>query len=89
MKILLFTIVTIILSSGVANADNNLLREKFKELDRNHDSLLTQQEIQAQPVLIRFTNFYPPGSFISADINKDGVINIEEFIANEESISAE
>lgn len=76
-------------STGDAYAASETLAERFNELDRNRDSLLTPDEIQSRPALVRFTNLYYRDSFRWADANKDGLINFEEFIANEESISAE
>lgn len=84
MKTLLITIVFVVTGSNAAYAGNQIFQSQFKKLDTNTDGVLTQQEIQAQPTLVRFTNFFYQDSFLLADINKDGFIDIEEFIANEE-----
>lgn len=89
MKMLLAVFTIVLSGSGTAFAVNDQLQEQFNKLDDNKDKMLTQEELRAHPALIQFTNFYSHGSFILADINKDNQIDIKEFVAHEEDISAE
>ena len=84
MKKLIIPTMAVLLSSSPVYAENKLHQDQFNKLDTNSDGMLTQNEIQAQPVLIRLTNFYYQYSFISADVNKDGQISLDEFLANEQ-----
>jgi len=89
MKMLPIIFVTILIFPGISFADNDRLREQFNKLDDNNDRMLSRAELLAKPDLVRFSNFYPQGSFRIADINEDNKIDFREFEANEEIISAE
>ena len=71
---------------GQVFADVKLLQKQFGQLDSNNDGLLSHVEVQAQPEVIRYMHLYFKDSFMNADINEDGVINNEEFLAFEEDI---
>jgi acyl-CoA-binding protein len=58
-------------------------------LDRDVNGLISHDEVQSQPSLVRLMNLYYQDSFLEADVNKDGVLDREELYAYEEEISAE
>jgi Ca2+-binding EF-hand superfamily protein len=53
-------------------------QENFKQLDVNHDGVISQQEAQADKQLTK--------DWSKADTNKDGQIDESEFSAFEESL---
>ena len=89
MKTLYICILSVVLVSGTTYAGDRTPHEQFIALDRNADGVLTRNEVRSRPTLIRFMQLYNQGSFSLADVNNDGVLNLEEFTANEEVISAE
>lgn len=89
MKALLIILISIVLNFGVAYADNKLIQKQFNDLDRDLSGFISHDEVQSQPNLIRFMNLYYQDSFLQADINEDGVLDLEELYAYEETISAE
>lgn len=89
MKALLIILISIVLNFGVAYADNKLIQKQFNDLDRDLSGFISNDEVQSQPNLIRFMNLYYQDSFLQADINEDGVLDLEELYAYEETISAE
>jgi Ca2+-binding EF-hand superfamily protein len=89
MRALLFCFISIVLNFGVAYADNKLIQKQFNELDRDLSGFISQDEVQSQPNLVRFMNLYYQDSFLMADINQDGVLDLDELFAYEEEISAE
>ena len=84
MKTLIITIMFTVTGIGHVLADIDVLKQEFMKLDINTDGVITKDEFQAQPELVRTTNFFSQGSFILADINEDGVIDVKEYVANEE-----
>lgn len=89
MKALLIILISIVLNFGVAYADNKLIQKQFNDLDRDLSGFISNDEVQSQPNLTRFMNLYYQDSFLQADINEDGVLDLEELYAYEETISAE
>jgi Ca2+-binding EF-hand superfamily protein len=89
MKALLIGLISIVLNFGVAYADNELVQNQFSELDKDLSGFITQDEVQSQPDVIRSMNLYYQDSFVLADINQDGVLDLEELYAYEEQIPAE
>ena len=89
MKAFLIGLISIVLNFGVAYADNKLIQKQFSELDKDLSGFITQDEVQSQPDLIRSMNLYYQDSFLEADVNKDGVLDLEELSAYEEQIPAE
>ena len=73
-----------LLSSNIAFA--NIDKNRFANLDKNRDGVLSKHEVESQPEVIRFTNLFGNDSFRLADINKDGLLDFEEYQANEEDI---
>ena len=86
MKTLIIAIILLVSGISSVYADIDELRAQFGKLDINTDGVITKEELQAQPELIRFTNLFNQRSFLLADINKDGLIDVREYIANEEII---
>ena len=68
------------LGFGAAYADNKYLQKQFDELDRDVNGLISHDEVQSQPSLVRFMNLYNQDSFWEADVNKDGVLDREELL---------
>lgn len=62
---------------------------QFIQLDTDGDGLITRQEIAAQPVLTRGMEVSVVGGFDMGDFNSDGMLDLAEFLANEEEIPAE
>ena len=89
MKALLIGLISIVLNFGVAYADNPLVQHQFSQLDKDLSGFITQDEVQSQPDLIRSMNLYYQDSFLEADVNKDGVLDLKELYAYEEQIPAE
>ena len=89
MKALLIAIISIVLNFGVAYAGNKLVQKQFSDLDKDLSGFITQDEVQSQPDLIRSMNLYYQDSFLEADINEDGVLDLEELSAYEEQIPSE
>ena len=89
MKALLIGLISIVLNFGVAYADNQLVQHQFRQLDKDLSGFITQDEVQSHPDLIRSMNLYYQDSFLEADVNKDGALNLEELYAYEEQIPAE
>lgn len=89
MKALLIGLISIVLNFGVAYADNPLVQSQFSQLDKDLSGFITQDEVQSRPDLIRSMNLYYQDSFLQADVNKDGVLDLEELYAYEEHIPAE
>jgi len=89
MKALLIGLISIVLNFGVAYADNKLIQKQFSELDKDLSGFITQDEVQSQPEVIHFMNLYYQDSFLEADVNKDGTLDLEELYAYEQQIPAE
>ena len=84
MKLIFTTIIAALFISGTASAGISPDQKMFIQLDVDGDGVLTQKEVMSQPAAIRFTNLYSQGSFMLADINKDGFLDLEEYMVNEE-----
>ena len=89
MKALLIGLISIVLNFGVAYADNQVIQNQFIQLDKDLSGFITQDEVRSQPDLIRSMNLYYQDSFLMADINQDGALDLEELYAYEEQIPAE
>jgi len=61
--------------------------KKFKQLDTNKDGFLSKTEATAQPELTRYMEISNYGyGFEQGDINSDNVLDLHEFLLNEESL---
>ena len=84
MKTLCSVILMQVMCTGTVFAGNEIFKQQFVILDTNRDGFITRHELRDNPEMIRFTNFYGQDSFSLADFNKDGMIDIKEYVANEE-----
>ncbi|MGD8526273.1 MAG: EF-hand domain-containing protein [Thioalkalispiraceae bacterium] len=84
MKTLIITMMLTVSAISRVYAEIDEVKAQFWKLDINNDGLLTKEELQAQPEIARLTNLFNQRSFILADINEDGVIDVKEYVANEE-----
>jgi len=60
---------------------------KFKQLDTNNDGFISKNEAIAQPELTRYMEISNTGyGFEQGDINSDNVLDLNEFLLNEEDL---
>ena len=83
MKVMLMTLAVALCTSSMAYAGDSILRDQFHQLDVNGDQRVSKVELRRQPELVRYTNLYPRDSFLFADVNEDGYLNEEEYVAHE------
>ena len=82
---LIVALFTILVSANAHSARSDDV-QLFTLLDTNRDGVLNKQEVYTNKKAIRFTNLYYQESFYKADINSDGLLDFNEYIANEEDI---
>jgi len=68
---------------------NSVIKTQFKQLDSDSDGFINKAEVNAQPALVKDMHVYGGDNFDMGDIDSDGVLSWNEFLANEEIISAE
>ena len=89
MRALSLSVLTIILSTGIAFAEPTYLEKRFSQLDTDRNGKITYSEVQEKPAIIRLMHLYYSGAFYMADFNKDGVLDRAEFDAFEEPLPVE
>lgn len=75
--------------STMVPAENRYLNKQFNDLDKDGDGVISRHEVQSQQRYVRFMNLYYSNSFSQADVNKDGILDKDEFIAYEEDMPVE
>jgi len=70
-------------------AYNSAIKTQFKQLDSNGDGYINKAEVNAQPELVKDMHVYGGDNFAMGDIDEDGALSWNEFLAYEEIISAE
>jgi len=78
-----------VLAAGDYCEYNAAIKTQFKQLDSDSDGFINKAEVNAQPELVKNMNVYGGDNFAMGDIDADGVLSWNEFLANEEVISAE
>ena len=69
--------------------NNSVIKTQFKQLDSDGNGFINKAEVNAQPELVKNMYVYGGDNFAMGDIDADGVLSWNEFLANEEVISAE
>ena len=83
MKVMLMSLAAALCTTSMAYAGDLNLRDQFHELDKDGDQRISKVELLRQPELVRYTNLYPRESFLFADVNEDGYLNEDEYVAHE------
>lgn len=83
MKTMLTVLAATLCTTSMAYAGDMVLRDQFHQLDVDGDQLVSKAELRRQPELVRYTNLYPRDSFLFADVNEDGYLTEDEYVAHE------
>jgi Ca2+-binding EF-hand superfamily protein len=84
-----FSMLVMALGIGISMAESESIQHQFMQLDADSNGVITDNEVNAKPEVIRYMHLHYDGSFSTADVNKDGVIDRAEFSAFEEDLPGE
>lgn len=87
--LILLAAVALPLHGYEGQKNNSVIAQQFKLLDTDNNGLISKAEVEAQPILTNEMEVSVSGNFERGDINADNVLDMAEFLANEEDISAE
>ncbi len=89
MKRTIVSVFVFALVAGAALAQHSDPRSSFTRLDADGNGYVSQEELKAQPRVVRDTSLYAYGSFELADVNDDEQLSEAEFSAFEEPLPVE
>ena len=89
MRTVFLSMLVVALGSGISFAESESIQHQFMQLDTDSNGVITGNEVNSKPEVTRYMHLHYDGSFSTADVNKDGVIDRAEFNAFEEDLPVE
>ena len=89
MKNMIVSVFVFALFGGAALAQHSDPQSSFTRLDADGNGYISQEEVKAQPDVVKDTSLHGYGSFEVADVDDDAQLSEAEFAAFEEPLPVE